>query len=41
LDLGVRDMIALSSTQPKPAGLEGYDLRIVGWKAFDELDSKA
>jgi 3,4-dihydroxy 2-butanone 4-phosphate synthase/GTP cyclohydrolase II len=36
LDLGVRDMIALSSTQPKPAALEGYGLRIVDWKAFDE-----
>jgi 3,4-dihydroxy 2-butanone 4-phosphate synthase/GTP cyclohydrolase II len=39
LDLGVRDMIALSSTQPKPAGLEGYGLRIVGWKSFDELEN--
>jgi 3,4-dihydroxy 2-butanone 4-phosphate synthase/GTP cyclohydrolase II len=38
LDLGVRDMIALSSTQPKPAALEGYGLRIVGWKSFDELE---
>jgi len=34
LDLGVREMIALSSTQPRPAALEGYDLKIVGWKAF-------
>jgi 3,4-dihydroxy 2-butanone 4-phosphate synthase/GTP cyclohydrolase II len=35
LDLGVREMIALSSTQPKPAALEGYGLKIVGWKAFE------
>ncbi len=39
LDLGVRDMIALSSTQPKPAALDGYGLRITGWKSFDELES--
>jgi 3,4-dihydroxy 2-butanone 4-phosphate synthase/GTP cyclohydrolase II len=39
LDLGVRDLVALSSTQPKPAALEGYGLRIVGWKSFDELES--
>jgi 3,4-dihydroxy 2-butanone 4-phosphate synthase/GTP cyclohydrolase II len=39
LDLGVRDMIALSSTQPKPAALDGYGLRIVGWKSFDELET--
>ena len=36
LDLGVRDMIALSSTRPKPAALEGYGLRIVDWKAFEQ-----
>ncbi len=35
LDLGVREMIALSSTQPRPAALEGYGLKIVGWRAFD------
>jgi 3,4-dihydroxy 2-butanone 4-phosphate synthase/GTP cyclohydrolase II len=35
-DLGVREMIALSSTQPRPAALEGYGLKIVGWKSFDE-----
>jgi 3,4-dihydroxy 2-butanone 4-phosphate synthase/GTP cyclohydrolase II len=39
LDLGVRDMVALSSTKPKPAALEGYGLRIVGWKSFDELET--
>ncbi|MBC6980828.1 3,4-dihydroxy-2-butanone-4-phosphate synthase [Caulobacter sp. 17J80-11] len=39
LDLGVREMIALSSTQPKPAALDGYGLKIVGWKSFDELES--
>jgi 3,4-dihydroxy 2-butanone 4-phosphate synthase/GTP cyclohydrolase II len=41
LDLGVRDMIVLSSTQPKPAAIEGYGLRIAGWKRFDELESGA
>ncbi|HVZ29942.1 MAG TPA: 3,4-dihydroxy-2-butanone-4-phosphate synthase, partial [Asticcacaulis sp.] len=32
LDLGVRDMIALSGTRPKPAGLEGYGLSIIDWR---------
>ena len=32
LDLGVRDMIALSGTRPKPAALEGYGLSIIDWK---------
>ncbi|HWE46250.1 MAG TPA: 3,4-dihydroxy-2-butanone-4-phosphate synthase [Caulobacteraceae bacterium] len=41
LDLGVRDMIVLSSTQPKPAAIEGYGLRITGWKRFDELEEGA
>jgi 3,4-dihydroxy 2-butanone 4-phosphate synthase/GTP cyclohydrolase II len=36
LDLGVREMTLLSSTQPKPAALEGYGLRIVGWRTLDE-----
>jgi 3,4-dihydroxy 2-butanone 4-phosphate synthase/GTP cyclohydrolase II len=40
LDLGVRDMIVLSSTQPKPAAIEGYGLRIAGWKSFDELETR-
>ncbi len=30
LDLGVRDMVLLTSSTAKPAGLDGYDLRIVG-----------
>jgi hypothetical protein len=34
-------MIVLSSTQPKPAAIEGYGLRIAGWKRFDELESGA
>ncbi len=34
LDLGVRDMIALSGTRPKPAALEGYGLSIVDWKTL-------
>jgi len=32
LDLGVRDMILMSSTRPEPTALEGYGLRIVGWR---------
>ncbi|WP_298162820.1 3,4-dihydroxy-2-butanone-4-phosphate synthase [Brevundimonas sp.] len=32
LDLGVRDMIVMSSTRPEPAAIEGYGLRIVGWR---------
>lgn len=32
LDLGVRDMIALSDSKPRPAALEGYGLRIIDWK---------
>lgn len=32
LDLGVRDMIALSDSKPKPAALEGYGLQIIDWK---------
>src|SRR5690606_27075051 len=35
LDLGVRDMIVMSSTRPNPAALEGYGLRIVGWRDMD------
>jgi 3,4-dihydroxy 2-butanone 4-phosphate synthase / GTP cyclohydrolase II len=38
-DLGVRQMITLSPTQPRPAALEGYGLSIVGWKSFDELET--
>jgi 3,4-dihydroxy 2-butanone 4-phosphate synthase / GTP cyclohydrolase II len=34
LDLGVRDMITLSSTRPRPAALEGYGLRILDWKSL-------
>ncbi|WP_374599324.1 3,4-dihydroxy-2-butanone-4-phosphate synthase [Brevundimonas sp.] len=35
LDLGVRDMIVMSSTRPNPTALEGYGLRIVGWRSMD------
>lgn len=35
LDLGVRDMIVMSSTRPNPTALEGYGLRIVGWRGMD------
>lgn len=34
IDLGVRDMIALSATKPKPAALEGYGLTIIDWKTL-------
>ena len=36
LDLGVRDMILLTSSQAKPAALEGYGLRIVGRRPIHE-----
>jgi len=32
LDLGVRDMIVMSSTRPEPTALDGYGLKIVGWR---------
>ena len=35
---GVRDMIVMSSTRPEPAALEGYGLRIVGWRDMDGED---
>ena len=38
LDLGVRDMIAMSSTRPSPTALEGYGLRFVGWRDLDGED---
>jgi 3,4-dihydroxy 2-butanone 4-phosphate synthase/GTP cyclohydrolase II len=34
LDLGVRDMITLSGTRPKPAALEGYGLSIIDWQTL-------
>jgi 3,4-dihydroxy 2-butanone 4-phosphate synthase/GTP cyclohydrolase II len=40
LDLGVRDMIVMSSTRPEPTALEGYGLRIVGWRDMDGEDQK-
>ncbi len=38
LDLGVRDMIVMSSTRPSPTALEGYGLRIAGWRDMDGAD---
>jgi 3,4-dihydroxy 2-butanone 4-phosphate synthase / GTP cyclohydrolase II len=38
LDLGVRDMVVMSSTRPNPTALEGYGLRIVGWRDMDGED---
>jgi 3,4-dihydroxy 2-butanone 4-phosphate synthase / GTP cyclohydrolase II len=34
-DIGVRDMVVMSSTRPNPTALEGYGLRIVGWRDMD------
>jgi 3,4-dihydroxy 2-butanone 4-phosphate synthase/GTP cyclohydrolase II len=34
-DLGVRDMITLASRAMRPAALEGYGLRIVGWRPVE------
>jgi 3,4-dihydroxy 2-butanone 4-phosphate synthase/GTP cyclohydrolase II len=31
-------MIVMSSTRPNPAALEGYGLRIVGWRDMDGED---
>ena len=38
LDLGVRDMIVMSSTRPEPTALDGYGLRIVGWRGMNGED---
>ncbi|CAN5203771.1 3,4-dihydroxy-2-butanone-4-phosphate synthase [soil metagenome] len=38
LDLGVREMIVMSSTRPEPTALEGYGLKIVGWRDMDGED---
>ena len=32
LDLGVREMILLSTREVRPAALDGYSLKIVGWR---------
>ena len=39
LDLGVRDMVLLSSSPVKPAALDGYGLRIVGRQPVHEEDA--
>ncbi|MDB5438695.1 MAG: ribB [Caulobacteraceae bacterium] len=36
LDLGVHEMVLLTSSPVKPAALEGYDLKIVGRKPIEE-----
>lgn len=38
LDLGVRDMVVMSSSRPEPAAIEGYGLNIVGWRTMDGED---
>ena len=40
LDLGVREMILLSDTEFKVPGLEGYGLKIVGWRPVLGQQSK-
>ncbi len=35
LDLGVREMLLLSSRPIRPAAVEGYGLKIVGWRSLD------
>ena len=35
LDLGVREMILLASRAVRPAALDGYGLKIVGWRPVD------
>ena len=35
LDLGVREMTLLASRPLRPAALEGYGLKIVGWRPLD------
>jgi len=35
LDLGVRDMILMSSARTEPTALEGYGLRIIDWRGMD------
>jgi 3,4-dihydroxy 2-butanone 4-phosphate synthase/GTP cyclohydrolase II len=32
LDLGVREMILLTTREVRPAALDGYSLKIVGWR---------
>jgi len=36
LDLGVREMVLLSSRAIRPAALDGYGLKIVGWKPMSD-----
>lgn len=36
IDLGVRDMVLLASRAVRPAALDGYGLRIVGWRPVGE-----
>ncbi|MEO8813063.1 MAG: 3,4-dihydroxy-2-butanone-4-phosphate synthase [Caulobacteraceae bacterium] len=38
-DLGVRDMVLLASRAVRPAALEGYGLKIVGWRPIAPGDS--
>ncbi|NML08440.1 3,4-dihydroxy-2-butanone-4-phosphate synthase [Sphingomonas sp. G-3-2-10] len=38
LDLGVRRMVPLTSAKPNLAALAGYDLEIVGWRQFQDLE---
>lgn len=36
LDLGLRDIVVLSDSHPRPAALEGYGLKIIDWQPLGE-----
>ncbi len=38
LDLGVREMVLMSTRPVKPAALDGYGLKIVGWRQMGSED---
>ena len=38
LDLGVREMILMSTRAVRPAALDGYGLKIVGWSAMSDKE---
>jgi 3,4-dihydroxy 2-butanone 4-phosphate synthase/GTP cyclohydrolase II len=38
LDLGVREMILLTTREVRPAALDGYSLKIVGWRSVTGED---
>ncbi|MEO7026020.1 MAG: 3,4-dihydroxy-2-butanone-4-phosphate synthase, partial [Caulobacteraceae bacterium] len=40
LDLGVREMLLLSSRPVRPAAMEGYGLKIVGWRPLGPTEGE-